>query len=83
MPKPQPILLQVSADHLATIAATLRMDSESSAFDPDLRAEIAEALGGLQPIADPHVIIHVRGGVAEVGGCTRGIRVRIVDHDNH
>lgn len=35
-----------------------------------------------KPVAPLHVRVHVRGGIAELGDCSPGIEVEIIDHDD-
>jgi hypothetical protein len=74
-------LIYIPQKHLNTVLETLRLDADSGNFDPKLRRQIAAAEASIK-LACPQVRIDVSGGVAYVGRCSRGVRVKIVDHDN-
>ena len=44
------VYLKIPEEDYLTITETLQLDSESSAFDPDLRKEIRSAIGNMQEL---------------------------------
>lgn len=70
-----------------TLEETLQMDAQSSAFDPELREEIEEALGTIEQVADkklPTLVITMEGGIIQDIHCTGKLPlhdIMVVDFD--